>query len=1286
MYLDRTQYRSFYPQRDFEFNFDISDYSSQNFEIGLSGSDYIYFNFTSGIIKDHFGNIIGTFNGNPISINSSLQDGSYNYSLNEKEISRDLNVNPTSIFSSIVAKILDNKAINLNSYLYGTEFTKLSFYNFHSLNGLKGKIVNEGNHIVEIFSIVSSTEGGTWNFPKLLQPGVIYEFYNSDLINFSDGSLISFNLDTNFGKQSYLLRVSSENNTNDSTVDENFEIEEIGNSYSNIIQISGELNSEGIWTGVYQLDYAGGLGNYANLDFEYFNAKVKDIVIFKDLENTILYKGTLRGENGKGAGTMIGNNPVIRAFHREDESNAKEIDFYPVNKSKYFENVYLTGEVIYSTTLDKFKNFSQYNVDLSQYSYLVDLGGTTEEISSPLDNSYTNYYYLVSYKGLQISSNSSVNITGKIIDETYNGKYFFGELEYQVNNPILIGNDLLYSNLIVNDDKNKKINISPYRGVSFATLPDDQKLFLSGPENGSLGKPYLILDSSYDTFFYKNLQNIDFGGKYTINTNEQVYGRILDKNYQYKRQGSDFSLTTSIKNAEDVPNSIVNDSISFYSSLKPFDLAENVNETLIEIREDNEEVTLPSNINWNDNNFIAFKNKETISPFYYKGSPLFCYSFDKNVFLYNYNTNDLWTNNNGLNMLFEYPTQTAPRFYDGKNLSLDLYIKNNTDVELRTSQEDKKLYIFYFNENATPYYIYLNKLTCRNENSNQGLIIPFQPIEGIVSYTFSFFTYRPASNYVRYIQISLDDGISAEPQYLNIDLQGLVSQGSILSKATRRQIPTSKLTFTDESLDAVQIQRYSVTFDIKVNRKVSFIKINFIDNYNSEKDSIFTGDGLKNIYIGGMMLERGVTQGSFFPSDYEIKTVVAETLSNAVLFSYFIHKIYNIDGYFSRISRPLIGSNLSFIADETQYGKNGRDNFTKDIERGTIQSYKGENIEVVDSLGWKLRKFFDDVILQGQGSLLSELYVSKRGNKLSFFSIGTDFNSIFLEKNGEIVEYLINDTEHGEAIEEIINAIKKYNPQYSKIEYFSKQLGDDKILKNVFPEQLQNQQLVPIDLKDLSSIIFSGQLSSPLNMYIPMGFGRYYPNNNNPETKGWFWETATFNFIRNESCGDNGYLNVFPNTKYLLNSQASIERNTSLLNDFDTKLTKLVKINSPIKLYYEANTEVYLNEADMEFSITETSSHSGLFENFKESTKNVWDVKMTDDEDGLVNQVDVLNQEIDLDKYTVNSLSNDDSDNSLQSKFLTIKRIKNDTESLAKITLYIKNQDQILYTTEKRVP
>lgn len=469
MYLDENEnYRIFYPQKNLNFKFTVFEYNSNDFEIGISGNDYLFFKFKSGIIKDFKDKVVGNFNNQPVTVDAYLKDGLFDYYINNKEIAREYSVNPTSVFSSLVAKIFDATGINLQSYIYGSDAPNLSFLKFYSNESVSGKIVNNGNYKVKIFSAESPNTSGNWIFPEYLIPGEIYNFFNYDISGYSNGDLIFLNLNTSFGDTSYSLQIRNDGAI--PTPDDGTTIEEpVPLAYTSVNLISGQLRNFELSTGLYRIDYQSTLTNAANLTFEYTTGKFFDLEVSKTLDYPLIYQGTLLGEgDGKGSGTLFPTKEPKSEFHFINARNQKNIDFYLSGDSpKDFEDIYLTGKVTLGAQLSQLKVDIDDNSLFSNNSneYLIDYGGKYLPLQNfnLSANPNRKYSYLTRFLTSNITGDASITFTGEIPDSSYLGKYTFLNPQSSQKDPFLI-------NQKIQQTPPEGLTLKPYRGVAFAHL------------------------------------------------------------------------------------------------------------------------------------------------------------------------------------------------------------------------------------------------------------------------------------------------------------------------------------------------------------------------------------------------------------------------------------------------------------------------------------------------------------------------------------------------------------------------------------------------------------------------------------------------------------------------------------------------------------------------------------------------------------------------------------------------------------------------------------------------
>ena len=423
MKITGTKFRSFYPQSSLNFNFTVSNYTSNDFEIGVSGTDYIYFKFRSGIIKDHYNNIIGTFNKEPVNIDAYIKepfiagsyitnDPIYKSYLNSNPLTRnEIIVNPTSVFDSIVAKILDgpsSNSLDLEFYVNGEKKPVLEFTNFSSNTTVSGTVTNKGQDWVEIFSMSSTSITGSWIYDTLIYPGDSFNFFNNDVSLSNSSSKVFLDLETNFGTQSYLLYTSEIQDSTPSTDPPEEDTDsEILQMSSSIYTYSGEITNYEITTGIYKIDYVLN-GPQAKIDLLLEtnlenNGQEVEITETKILD--IYYSGILPSVAGKANGILRNEDFSIKIpdYSIEGFSDKQDIVFSANSTlEQSFTNLIPTGLVVYNVEnsdtdiLTKSIN----DVELSPNFYM-DLGGKTG-LPLTLESQSKTYERLNYYKGVSV--------------------------------------------------------------------------------------------------------------------------------------------------------------------------------------------------------------------------------------------------------------------------------------------------------------------------------------------------------------------------------------------------------------------------------------------------------------------------------------------------------------------------------------------------------------------------------------------------------------------------------------------------------------------------------------------------------------------------------------------------------------------------------------------------------------------------------------------------------------------------------------------------------------------
>jgi len=647
-----TKFRSFYPQSSLNFNFTVSNYTTNDFEIGVSGTDYIHFKFKSGIIKDHYNNIIGTFNKEPITIDAYIKApfvaGSYSTNvpiyksyLNSNPIVRNSAIaNPTSVFDSIVAKILSSAddSLDLDFTLKGENFPILEFTQFHS-NGtsLIGTITNKGSKYVEIFSITSESIGGTWSIDKQLLPQVPYIFTNTITNSLVTNNTVILNLQTNFGNASYQLYIGEPNrvglSTTPATVIPNTDLD----FRPSLTLITDPLLNAGTSEAIYEIRYLlSNPSDTVDLTFKY-NTDITNQSIPQTITRVkdIYFSGVLPSTQGKGFGTLYNNDYSTLIEDYEIESfpnNTQDVLFSsPRQLEQSFSNLNATGEVVYLVTNDtqNLINISLNDISLNSNFYM-DLGGKTG-IPPNLESQEKTYTKIDTYKNLSVKSDfEEFNITGTVTDQAAGGAYYFDNVEIPIKSGVL-QNTISYPSITMGDNAQTTATIYPYRGVGYATLTD-QYIILRG-ETKNAKTPFLFIKYFKNNILFKNLNNIDYNGKYTLKSTDLIKCKVLNNTSFFRKEGSNFNYNNKTLNPYEIVNDIITDGIQSYSELTPFDNLTNSENTFYRIDDESEFLMSPS-INWDDNNLVLVSNRKGV---FYSDSTILKLglAFDQEAFKHN---------------------------------------------------------------------------------------------------------------------------------------------------------------------------------------------------------------------------------------------------------------------------------------------------------------------------------------------------------------------------------------------------------------------------------------------------------------------------------------------------------------------------------------------------------------------------------------------------------------------------------------------------------------------------
>jgi hypothetical protein len=647
-----NKFRSFYPQSSLNFNFTVTNYTSNDFEIGVSGTDYINFKFKSGIIRDHYNNIIGTFNKERIDIDAYIKEpfvaGSYSTNvpiyksyLNSKPVIRNsIIANPTSVFDSIVAKILSgpNDSLDLDFTLKAEKIPVLEFTQFHSdTTSLIGTITNRGDKYVEIFSMTSESVNGTWTYDKQLLQGVPSTFKNIIPNSFPINKKVILNLKTSFGNVSYELYVGDPQRVELSTIPVTVIPNQNYNFIPAITLVSQPLSSAGTSEAIYQIDYLlSNPSDKVDLLFEY-NAGVTNQSITRTITETkdIYFSGILPCTEGKGFGTLFNDDYsiVIEDYKvAEYPDNTQDVLFSSTQElQQSFSNLNATGEVVYPVTnaSDDLITISLNDVNLSS-NYYMDLGGKTG-ISPILESQEKTYTKIDTYKELSVKSEFvEFNITGIVTDQAAGGAYYFDNVEVPIKSGVL-QNTIAYPSITMGSDAETITTIYPYRGVGYATLADKSVILRAETKNSKT--PFLLVDRFSSNILFKNLSNIDYNGKYTLKSTDLIKAKVFNVDSFYKKEGLKFNYNSLKVTSSNLINNIISDGILAYFQLTPFENLNNLENKIYRVEAESQFLMQPD-INWDDNN-LAFLNVR--KGVFYSDSPnlKLGLTFDANEFTLN---------------------------------------------------------------------------------------------------------------------------------------------------------------------------------------------------------------------------------------------------------------------------------------------------------------------------------------------------------------------------------------------------------------------------------------------------------------------------------------------------------------------------------------------------------------------------------------------------------------------------------------------------------------------------
>ena len=1275
MKITGIQYRNFYPQKSLNFDFKVYNYSSNHFEVGITGTDYVRYLFKSGIIKDPNDNIIGTFNKEPISINSYIKEpfseGSYvqGYTtykdyLNSVPITREgVLATPTSIFSALVVKILDSpvsNSVDLDAFIYGDSIPELKFSNFYSNTGVSGKITNEGQYIVDIFSINSSSITGKFTHEKEIQPGNYINFFNNDTSGYSQGFPVYLNLETNFGNQSYSLVIQNNQVVNDDAqVDTTEAIVFEPVLWSTIQPYQGDIIQTGLSQAFYRIDYIlGEGGNKIDLDFQYTDGRTGDLNLtgsstdfFGTESIDVSYSGFLFTQNGIASGLLYNTDFEKIKPDYKLKGNEQDITFYSLSGTlnQYFEGLKATGEVVYTVQANDGLLTNKIINDQQLYpDYFIDVGGKTDLLDTAIDNSL-NYERLSTYKGVNIPNNfTAFNITGIVDSENMEGKFVFDKHKFLAPSSVFIHSKNLPTDII---DTN--VDIYPYRGVGYASLYD-QSVILSGDPDGSK-IPFLFLDSDSSVLLFKNLSNIDYNGQYKILAKTNVVkGKVLNDDVNYLKNGGGFADQTEYKGGLFI-NSLIEDGIQTYRNLTPFENVEDVENDLYK-REDNGSLTkINYGINWNENNFMALNKANNIKAFYSDSDKFnFGITFQDRNFLADktVSTSINLITSTTIQGLQDYADFTPTENFDGlvnpvfkgyETTLVDADTLYQIDFNFKIKDEKAKYYIFSF------YY-------------KKGVADPASAI-GLPNFQ-----------------------IFQEEIYSNMDYEGGYLYGRLLESPVEKSLVEGD----DSKFYPDSIRRCFVKIDkATASTKISLKLINnaadgILDNNNNTP--LFNPKSKKwSFYIFGVQLEEDNDTGSKSISLYNSPVLKEEnfTINSFALFEYFVYTLYGIPGQFipswfrnyliyvpydlkiREERRSSCGEIKCFASEFESFG-------SKRKSRDDFYSYRGVYI----SYG-SLFLFFKNEILDNLINIENEQYLK----------IYTDFSKLYISYGSNIKEYNRDDdnylyknsknTKPFNAVNEILDLLIKYkNYTYRNVTLEN---------SNYQVPESYGVTLSPIPKSKLDNILFSGYLTNSLDLNIQAGFCRYYLNNNNSKDFGYFYETTNFYDVNNRDLIDvqdsnASFTKLFPDTRQLINSRPKKNISSTL----NVTFSRLLKINPAVEVEKTINFTAYVQSCYFKKQVSNVLLDlTGTFYNIKKRMSEVWTVKiknsLTDNDPSYSSVGKTIGNNVDT--YQVKSFANITSTD-IQTRYLEVTHndmeeipLNEDDKAVITLTSYLSEND-----------
>lgn len=1224
MIITGKQFRYFYPQKSLNFNFKVSNYSSNNFEIGITGTNYIYFKFKDGIIKDHYENIVGTFNKDSIDIEAYVKDDKYEYYLNSIPVARDLIIaNATSIFSSLVVQILDTPVTNsveISASVNGEKIPELEFSNFYSTEVTSVNLSNYNEYPVDIFSFSSSTVTGEWIYPSILYPNQNFNFLNYDTINIDVNTPVTLNLDTNFGQRSYTLYVQEINSNIDPT-EPRVDDREFNSVFAaSISKYSGSIVPTGVSKAVYKIDYNLSEPQYnLDLSFDYLQGKSGDATINLTKAVDVTFSGTLSAKEGKSFGILYNSDFSLIQKDYKLGVSTQDITLYPeLTLSGYFEDLEPTGivSIVIEDIVPLTKNLND-NQLTEQNSYYMDLGGKTGLYGNGKPDTIKEYQRLVYYKDVRIDNNVEyISIEGEV-KKGDEGKYTFSTVTVPITSGILF-NSQDYSNSLTSDQVD--VTIYPYRGVGFTTL-QNQFTILSGDREG-VRRPFLIMNESTDAVFFKNIPNIDYNGQYIIyplKTQENlVKGRVLSirpresrSDIFYYKTGLYFNIDDELVADSFINNSIIKDGINVYRNLSAFENVENTKSQLYIKYDKEDRKVLGPEIDWNDNNFLALSNQDQNDiPAFYSTSENLTLGFSIRNPLFLKGDNVI---SNSLNLI-----NITTNGIEGDSLSFE---DLNTTYSLDGATLKFKKYKTPAN-NDDAIYDFSHNFTLNEDGDYQ-----------ISFYVNPSLLEEGQSNYIIRMCISYGgDPFSSFFVITGEDIGELSGIGPIVIKQANSSI--CRFIFPLKGLKA-----------LNYNLKFSFIKyLDFIDSNkltemtkNCEGVNFNPEGKIAYFEITGIQVEKkecdvyNMTECG--PSSYSDFAINSSTQNKGFFkssaFSFFIHSLYGLKGNFSSRHNFFKPFDLDLRNSRIQTCSNGC--FT--IVNKTYQSVQYEEI---NKYGEKTINYKEDLksnpnififflieILPLLSIFTNNVYTGNVQNN-NYPILFTDFNKLYLkgvdkEGNNVLKTFERDNAIYGEAIQdsaiiEIINLLLKYN----SFTYETKQVKNKFYYVPISIDGLNS----PIEESSLSDIVFSGHLQNSMSLNIQAGYCRYYPYNNSTNSRknelfGYFYETENFFDVKNgllidsiaDSLNTNINNNIFPDEKEQINNRPF---STLSLTTEKAKLKRLIKKDSVLDFIGTVSRTVYVDKSFFSQVRNVSVDLIGTFYNAEKNMSAVWDIRIFD--------------------------------------------------------------------------